>query len=515
MLKRVLTGLLALAMVTSMMAGCNSSPATSSAPEGSSGSGEPQSSQQEENPMAEKAKLQLVIYGEKSNRLREFEANELKERMAEDLNCELVLTYVPWSEYGGGKVDMMLASGEDFATYTDVGYTSRCVTKKTLADLTEAANKYLPDLKKVVQEDAFSCYTFDGKLYSIPIGNKPNAGEGYGVTVRQDLLEEVGMKEIKNVADLEKFYDLCKEKHPDYVGFCSPTNIGQILSYEISDKNLEFVDARVSEKAMIFTDADAADDKLYSWYESEEFKKCAEISRRWYEKGIIPQYALTNPSQLDTDWNAGKTMIKFGNAENSLKPNTQLLSTTPDARVKVYYLSPGNRPKINTQLWNTAWLVSAQAKNVDRYVMLFNYMQQSQENVDFLAYGVEGKDYTVEGDSINLISTDTLFDGWMLDNKSFMRFDKDIPQETIDQYMNWDEGAIVGKSVGFMFDEEPVQIEKASLDAIVEELGKPILYGFVDYDENIDNLIERIKGAGFDKFFDEMQKQFTEFRATK
>lgn len=461
------------------------------------------------------AKLQMVFYGEKSNGMRAFEEGALKQRLLDDLNVELTVTYVPWSEYGGGKIDMMLASGEDFATYTDVGYTGRCVSKQTIADLTEPASKYLDDLRAVVQEDAFDCYTFDGKLYSIPIGNKPNSGEGYCITVRQDLLEEVGMTEVTSVEQLEEFYDKVKAIYPETVGFCSPTNIAQILNCEISDGiNIEFVDARVSEKAMIYTDASAADDVLYSWYESEEFKNCAEIARRWYEKGIIPQYALTNPSQLDTDWNAGKTLVKFGNPESSLGIDTQLQTAVPTARTQVYFLSY-DQPKINTQLWSTAYIVSAAAKDVDRYVMLINYMQKNQENVDFLTYGVEGEDYTTEGDAVVRINTDTLFDGWMMDNINFMRFDSSIPQDRIDRYVSWDKDAIVGKSVGFMFDEEPVQIQKAQLDAIVEELGKPILWGFVSYEDNIDNLISRIKAAGFDEYMAEMQRQFTEFRASK
>lgn len=521
MRKRVLSSLLAMAMMGTLLAGCGSDPVKEEGSPGQSSgsqSSKPEESgnqQAAEDATAEPAKLQLVIYGDKSNRMREFEANELKERVLKDLNCELVLTYLPWSEYGGGKTDLMLANGEDFACYTDVGYTARCVTKGTAADLTESAENYLQDLKAVVQEEAFDCYTLDGKLYSIPIGNKPNSGEGYCITVRQDLLEEVGMSEIHNLEELEKFYDLCKEKHPDYIGFSSQTNIGQILSYEISDKNIEFVDARVSEKAMIYTDADAEDDVLYNWYASEEFKKCAEIARRWYEKGITPEYVLSNPNQLGTDWNAGKCMFKFGNAAAILSPDNSLLSTTPSARVEVYFLNRGDRPKINTQMWNTAWLVSSGAKDVDRYVMLFNYMQKNQENIDFLTYGVEGKDYTVSDGIIERTTTDNLFDGWMLENKYFMRYDKSASEETIEEYMHWDDDSIVGKSVGFMFDEEPVQVEKAALDAIVEELGKPILYGVIPYEDNIDTLLQRMEDAGFEKYFAEMQRQFSEFRAEK
>ena len=65
----------------------------------------------------------------------------------------------------------------------------------------------------------FDIWKVDGKLYALPFGNKPNAGENYVITARQDLLEEVGMTELKTLEDVEQFYTLAKEKHPDIIGF--------------------------------------------------------------------------------------------------------------------------------------------------------------------------------------------------------------------------------------------------------------------------------------------------------
>lgn len=512
MKKRLLTGLLAALLLVSTLTYCS----TESTDEGGTSSGTTStSSESEEDPLAEHVTLQVIVFGDKSERMREFEQNELAKEMNDKLNIDLVVTYLPWSENEGGRCDLMLANGEDFATYTSPTYTARSVSKGVVADLTEPASKYLPDLRKVVQEKAFDSFTIDGKLYSVPIGNKPNSGEGYSLLVRQDILEEVGMSEIKSVADFEKFFNLAHEIYPDYTGVSSLNTIAQQLSYETSDKNMEFVDTKLADTAMVFTDAGADDSTLYSWWESDEFKKTAEITRRWYEMGIIPDYILSNPNQVSADWDAGKCLSKFGNAAGSLKPDANLLSAAPNAEVEIYYLGRTDRPKINTQLWNVGWLVSAGAKNLDRYCMLFNYMQQSQENIDFLQYGVEGVDYTVEGDSIKKLTPDLFFDDWMLENKNFKHFDADIPEEKIEAYMSWDDDSIPAKALGFSFDDTNVQVERAALDAIIEEYAKPILFGVVPYEEGIDNLITQMKNAGFDKYFDEIQKQFTEWYESK
>lgn len=72
----------------------------------------------------------------------------------------------------------MLSSGEKFVTYTDTAFLSKCVSKGYYADITEAAEAYAQDLRKNCGGDEmFDIWKVDGKLYALPFGNKPNAGE--------------------------------------------------------------------------------------------------------------------------------------------------------------------------------------------------------------------------------------------------------------------------------------------------------------------------------------------------
>ncbi|NMA65203.1 MAG: extracellular solute-binding protein [Clostridiaceae bacterium] len=375
MIKRIFAIFFAIAMIISVAACGNT--ANKTTPSGTPATTQPGTSNEVNSDVpAETAKLQIVYYGEKSNRLKEFEENELKERLKKDLNVELTLTYLTWDNYGTGKTDLMLASGEDFASYTDPANTSNRVSKGLFADLTEAADKYLPDLKKVVEPTAFESFTIDGRLYAIPFGNKPNSAEGYAVMVRQDLLEEVGMNDIQTLEDLENFYDLCKEKHPDYIGtYEVMANARKFLSYAYSDKNVEFFGD------FVFTDASSDDDKLYSFFESEEFKRFAEINERWVKKGIVPDYNLANPNQSLAEWHAGKVMFSSGTAGKPYQSDTidSIRKNNPNAKLKNYFINRDGRPKINSQPWCVSYFVSASSENVDRYVMLFNYMQKNQD----------------------------------------------------------------------------------------------------------------------------------------
>ena len=82
--------------------------------------------------------------------------------------------------------------------------------------------------------------------------------------------------------------------------------------------------------------------------------------------------------------------------------------------------------------YSTAFAVSADVEGDELigYVKLINLLQSSQEWVDFILYGVEGKDYTVNEDgSFNMINTDVLVDTWLPDNINFKRYQNWVTDE--------------------------------------------------------------------------------------
>ncbi|WP_337103099.1 DUF3502 domain-containing protein [Paenibacillus sp. YIM B09110] len=457
----------------------------------------------------ESAELKIVYYGDESGRMSEFVKNEIKALVKKELNAELELEYLPWSEYGAGKTDLMLASGEDFASYTDIDQLGKKVAKGYYADLTPYVEQGVPDLKNNVESLSFEAFQLSGKQYAIPVGNKPNAGEFYSVLVRQDLMDEVGMKGISSLEDLEKFYELVIAKHPEMIGFAE-TGLQYALSYTYSDKNLMWLDSRV------VSDASANDDKLWSWYESPEFKAYSEIMRKWYEKGIIPKYAPTNPNQLMADWQAGKAMWKAGNALMPIENFQSMAKAVSTAKLTNYFLNKGDRPLISRGTYSTAYYVSANAKDPERYVMFFNLLQKNQELYDLFTYGVKDTDYKLdENGRVERLNSDPLFDDWMMMNVNFMRFNKDVADDFIESYRHWNDGSILRKDIGFVFDVEPVKTEAAKISAIETELLNPIGSGFISYEEQFPNALKKLKEAGIDKYMAEYQKQYSAWYAGK
>ena len=92
-------------------------------------------------------------------------------------------------------------------------------------------------------------------------------------------------------------------------------------------------------------------------------------------------------------------------------------------------------------------------------------------------------------------------------------YDPSFDQETIDEYEHWDDDAVFSKMTGFSFDTTPVTTEVAMLTSIYDEKLKPMMWGLMDYEENIDSVIEEMKAAGLDTYVAEYQRQFSEFYA--
>ena len=508
MKRRNVTAFIAAAAMTvsMLLSGCGDSAPTAE------GGGTGQPSAEKEAP----TQATLILYGEASPRMSDFTENEFHDKVLDAINVDVTVQYLPWSEYAGGKTELMLSSGEKFVTYTDTAFLSKCVSKGYYADITEAAETYAQDLRKNCGGDEmFDVWKVDGKLYALPFGNKPNAGENYVITTRQDLLEEVGMTELKTLEDVEQFYTLAKEKHPDIIGFERGGILPQMVNGVIeSDMNVFRLNNFVS------TDGNKPEDPtIYNYYASEEYKQAANIFRDWYKKGMIPSYVMSNGSQIDAEFMAGKALFAAGASYRVFEYEDAVRKADPNAKFKNYFLGDQSRkPLMSRGTYSTAFAVSAnvEGRELEGYVKLINLLQSNQEWVDFILYGVEGKDYNITEDGqLEMLNTDALFETWLPDNINFKRYQSYITEDQIKTYEQWNDGCIPQKDLGFSFDMTPVQTEYAQMQAVEQEYFYPITNGLVDYDEAIDEALKKLDEAGIDRFLDEYQKQYNEFFAGK
>ena len=102
----------------------------------------------------------------------------------------------------------------------------------------------------------------------------------------------------------------------------------------------------------------------------------------------------------------------------------------------------------------------------------------------------------------------------MFRNANYQVFGGDVSQEYIDMYRHWDDDAKISAMMGFAFNNSGFEVtENACLEAW-KKLA-PIMYGYVDFDENYPAAIAELEAAGINDYVDEMNRQLDAFIASK
>lgn len=306
---------------------------------------------------------------------------------------------------------------------------------------------------------------------------------------------------------------LVKEKHPDITSLTEAQQIGEVLRQELEPNQLVTGIDNIVAMPLAYVDSLAADDKVYSYLESDSFKNLCAVTKRWKEEGYITQNHVANPSQALGDWSAGKCLWNFGTAARPMEQLPAVQNAVPTASLKNYKV--GKMPYMYSATNNVKFSISAASKNVDRYLTLFNWMNASQENYDLLAYGELGKDYELEGDKVKKLVNDTFWDEWQIFNVTYGRYLTTVSDDFIETYKVWDEGSVKAKNLGYIFDATPVQNEAAQLTAIYKEKIQLLEFGFLDYEKEFPGILEKLKEAGLDTYLAEVQKQFSEWYAAQ
>lgn len=446
--------------------------------------------------------IKVVLFGEQSPRMAELMENEFQQIFIDEINTKVELQYVPWTENGaGGKIDLMIASGQDFdAALIDPKWAASSIGKGYLQDLTEVVDKYLPDWKEVMDEVAFKPYTYDDKIYAIPIGSKPTGGVFETVCVRQDIMDELGITEMKSLEDLNNYVTKAKALYPDMYATYDLASSEYIVR-GAGNRNLTPLTTG------LWVDQDTKE--VVSIADSEEFKTAVTLYNDWYKNNLLPRDMLTNT--ITHPFQAGMTFFFRGTSGSTVIENEPALKqVVPTAYTKEYYLNP-EKPYYKKSYENTAFQVPVTSTKADRVALFINTLQKNTKLADAFIYGVEGEDFNIVNDKIVPNQTDELFYQWMIFNVNISHFDERFPDDFIDTYRNWDNEAITDVTYGLTLDYDSVKAQKAQIDTVWTELAHPMLAGIQDFDKGIQELQDALQKAGWDDYVADVQRQLDEF----
>lgn len=455
----------------------------------------------ETTPSGDYTVIRVLYPGDRSERMKDFLANEFKDRLRQDLNLGVEVSWSPWDQYWNKK-DMMIAADEEIDWFWDgTPNLAKVLASKSCIPIDDLIAEYGQNIRRVIPAENFKSYTVNGRLMGIPIQYAPTSEKFRSIIVRQDILKSIGMSEIRSVADMDKFGELLEARFPDmkYIGY----DPSMALTRELEPANITY-------DANNYIVVDENTRKAFFYALTDGWKAAVRKAFEWNQKGWIPEEVTLKPKDQVNREKSGLYAESEGAVSRPFENISDLRKNVPGAFTEEFLLSP-DKPKYRTMASTEGIFISPTAKHPEKAVQMIDWMLKSKENYLFCIYGVESKDYIMRDGRIKLLNRDSLWYEWMFRNLNYMEFTDNVSDEFIASFKNWDKDARLSCHFGFAFDPGPVRSEEARLNQIVAEKLIPIATGYIDYDTGFAAAKAALEAAGVEKYVAEYQRQLDTF----
>ena len=454
--------------------------------------------------------LRVIMRGEVPNDMDEIVA-ELERQMADTINVKLNLVWWPNSDISN-LTRVSLASGEPNDLIWHPGRTDMTtfVNMGALLELDELAPIYAPKFLADRPAQMIEYSKYKGRLYALPLGVYNKSGHHYNV--RDDLRKALGMEPLENREDIIEFAYKVKEVYPEIPPIV-PGSFGQ--EQFTTWATFPHLAGKRDEEILIPLYYKHNNGKVYNFFDDPEpsVQESLKEARQLYQDGIIYEDVLSLSTYRDAMAENKAAVVSWGDIIPEPTYVNRLKTVVPEgeiASVFNYTTEPGQLVA-TFKAWNYQSIAKV-SKNPERALQFLEFTQQSQEIYDLLAYGIEGKHWTNEGEGKYLnISTDYRWFPYLwVWNPKYDRVvanatDKEFEMEMFlrkapaeDFVEQW--------TAPLLFDTEPVQDALAQYTALQAQFYGPIFNGVVDTDE----YMEMFKSVAYEPLKaiqNELQKQ--------
>jgi putative aldouronate transport system substrate-binding protein len=442
----------------------------------------------------------------KDLQLVQDEANKI---LKEKINATIKLNYFWWDNYQD-KQKLLVASGQKIDTMFSPSWWgfSTYAAQKAWLPLDDLLAKYGKDIVANINPSYLKAPVLDGKLYAIPT-SKDMFGVG-GVLVNKEMADKYkfDFSNIKTPADFEPMLKTIKEKEPGIIPFLSIK--GDHSSYFVQDF---YEKIGTTEVPIGYKKTDSSDIKIVDINAQPEVVNILKLTRDWYKKGYINQDVATLQDGMPYKKNKKAFMwgeqLKPGKAdEMKAQLGYELIQVNAYNGID-HYVGTGD-------LTNSMLVISRNSKDPARAMMFINLLFSDKKLKNLLDWGIEGKHYKKIGDNqidfADGVTPETSgYTGlaqWAMGGSQFLDYlwanEKTDKWQKMQEFNN---SAKAMKTLGWIFNVEPVKTEMAALTNVGKVSGEALGDGIVDYDTYYPKMKSSLEKAGSQKVIDEAQKQ--------
>jgi len=283
------------------------------------------------------------------------------------------------------KVNVLLASGQapDVIAEYDANWLKGLAEQKQALALDELIEQHSVEYKALLEKypELRQLGTMpDGKLYLV--GSVAPRELVYGIFIRQDWLEKLGLEVPKTV---EEFYNVAHAfAHKDPDGNGQKDTFGVNLSYEGAGQ----IDAMYGNEMMILQD-----DKIVRQF--DRMKAANEMKQRLFANDVVDKDYLNdkNGAKAEQDFVNGKLGIYLGKRQTVDKSYNTLKGNVPEAKI-VPILYPESEfgafgPDFNPQ-FTVNTIINAKTKDPIAAIKYIDFLAK-QSTAEALQYGLPGE----------------------------------------------------------------------------------------------------------------------------
>ncbi|MDR6550402.1 DUF3502 domain-containing protein [Paenibacillus qinlingensis] len=439
----------------------------------------------------------------------EAAANKLiKEKLNANVKFNLI-DNAGWED----KIKLKSAAGEPY----DLVFTSNSsnnlnanVQKGAFMPLDDLLQKYGQNILKKVDPRAWKAVTYKGKIMAIPAQTPYSPASAY--VFKKDLVEKYKFdyKNVKSLSDLEPFLKTIKENEPNMIPVIATAN-GATSGVGLPDYTTVVGGISFSEK----------DGKFVKTLDIPQNYENYRVMNDFYKKGYIAKDAA-----IKTDYLAEAKSGKYAVLRDSggyTEDGSKSTSTYGFPTVETF----SSQPTISTaSMTAAATAISATSKNPERAMMLLDYIWSDKYLLNTLAYGVEGKNYTVKSGSVKdpnptieaksgAEQTWAIWHNWL--GPLWDQWDSNWNStKALEAMRKTNDNGKASGLLGFVFNNEPVKTEIAQINAVNKEANPIFTTGSMpDYPKYVEDTKKKLVDAGIDKIMVEIQKQYDAWKAGK
>lgn len=411
------------------------------------------------------------------------------------------LSQMPMQISAGDKIDLLTTFPAGSGTFVNMA------SSKQLQPLDDYLEEYCQEMMALFPEGFLDATTVDGQVTAVPV-YMDATNDAYWIC-RKALLDEVGMtgEDIKDYNDITKAFAAVKEKHPDMKMISGGAkNLLGGSGNLFTGVRYDYLGVNV---AAVMFEHEGQETKVVNLYETEEAKEAINVLREWNAAGYIDKDIMIREDDPTDDQTVFSWFLTGG---LSRIINGERLAGEPLVYVKLMdgAVNSGSATILTMGIPVTATEPEGAAK-------LMNLLYTDAELKNLVNYGIEGVNYTLAENGGVVVDTSSNYatNCSGLFGNTFLNAPTDIEIESGVADIHPDQNTLKRSPViGFFVNTDPISTEAAQISSIYAEYAPLVETGMAD-EATYQEMLDKLKASGVDKYIAEIQRQLDEWLASK